>query len=67
MAKPGPKPLYGEAAAGELRIRLTPKQKQRLEEAARLNMTSVSAFVREAIDSSVADFSDVPVFHVIEA
>jgi predicted DNA-binding protein len=62
MPKRGRKPKFGEAAEDELRIRVTPEQRRRLQESAKLNLTTVADLVREAVASYVADFSDDPMF-----
>jgi hypothetical protein len=62
MPKRGPKPKYGEAVGVLVRVLVTPQQRRRLHEAAKLNLTTVSDLVRDAVDSYVADFSDEPMF-----
>jgi hypothetical protein len=62
MPKRGPKPKYGEAAAVRVFVCVTPEQRTRLHEAAKLNLTTVSDLVRDAVDSYILDFSDEPMF-----
>jgi hypothetical protein len=62
MSKRGRKPKFGEAAECRMWVRVTPRQHTRLQEAARLNLTTVADLVRDAVDSYVADFSDEPMF-----
>jgi hypothetical protein len=58
----GRPPKFGEAADVQLRVQVTPSQRLKLQQAAKLNLTTVSDLVREAVDSYVLDFSDEPMF-----
>lgn len=62
MSKRGRKPKFGEAADVQLRVQVTPSQRLRLQAAAKLNLTTVSDLVRDAVDSYILDFSDEPMF-----
>jgi hypothetical protein len=67
MSKRGRPPKFGEAADVQLRVQVTPQQRQRLQAAAKLNLTTVSDLVRDAVESYVADFSDDPMFKEVAA
>lgn len=60
------RPASGEAADDRLEIRARPSELKRLEQVARLNGTTVSDFVREAVNGAAADCSDDPVFIVVK-
>jgi hypothetical protein len=62
MQKPGPKPKYGEAVHAQVKVWMTPQQRLRLQHAAKVNLTTVSDLVREAVENYVSDFSDDPMF-----
>jgi hypothetical protein len=62
MSKRGPKPKYGEAVHAQVKVWVTPQQRLRLQHAAKVNLTTVSDLLRDAVESYVSDFSDDPMF-----
>lgn len=57
------RPPIGDAAATTLiRVRVTKDEAERLTQVARENGTNRSAFIRDAVDEAVADYSERRVF-----
>jgi len=55
------RPIRAEAPSGQpWRVRLSPDERDRAREAARVNQQTVSAFVRDAIDSAAAECLERP-------
>ena len=51
-----------EVATAAIRVRVTPAQRQAIQQAAEVNQTSPSGVIRDAVNAYVADYGDRPVF-----
>ena len=59
----GRPPVSDEAATEIVSVRLTKASKHALGELARINQTTITAFIREAIEEAAADCTERRVFH----
>jgi hypothetical protein len=62
----GAKPRFGSTADVVVCLRVTPEQREKLQEVAARNLTTVADLLRDAVDSYVADFSDEPMFRPLD-
>src|SRR5687767_3675168 len=62
LSSRGARPRFGQPTDVVVCLRVTTEQREKLQEAAARNQTTVADLLRDAVDSYVADFSDEPMF-----